>query len=245
MMSRLAVEEIAARNPAAVVVKGDLTADGRPEEYAAFLRLLRHCLGDRLTHVRGNHDCYRNQDYASEPVQVVPGPRGAGGPPRHVPSRPHQRDASCGPARAARRVGQRADPPGPSSSATIPSGTPATSRAAMTSSALLPDPTDALLHVFERRRRLVTYAAGHTHRNHVVEVAGVPSSTSGRSRTSPGRGASTRSSTQGSSRWCTGSPHPEGLRWAERTRAMYLGAYGEYAYGSLEERCRLLPSRGG
>ena len=37
MMNRGAIAEIAAIDPAAVVVKGDLTADGRDEEYAAFL----------------------------------------------------------------------------------------------------------------------------------------------------------------------------------------------------------------
>ena len=55
-MNRGAVAEMAAIDPAAVVVKGDLTVGGDPaEEYQAFLDAYR-VFGDRLHHVRGNHD---------------------------------------------------------------------------------------------------------------------------------------------------------------------------------------------
>jgi len=244
MMSRLAVEEIAARNPAAVVVKGDLTADGRPEEYAAFLDCYGTAFGDRLTHVRGNHDCYRNQDYASEPVQVV-----------QVPGALVVLLDTCRPGhtngtlRADQleqldELGQRADRP-----VIVLGHHPIWDARYEPRSddvfSLLPDPTDALLHVFERRRRLVTYAAGHTHRNHVVEVAGVPFVDVGALKDFPGAWCEYQIFDAGILQVVHRVAHPEGLRWAERTRAMYLGAYGEYAYGSLEERCRLLPSCGG
>lgn len=37
--------------------------------------------------------------------------------------------------------------------------------------------------------------------------------------------------------------HHEALAWSERTSAMYQGAFREYAYGTLAERCRLIALR--
>ena len=67
LMNRAAVDEIADIDPTAVVVKGDLSLDGAPEEWAAFERCYREPLGERLHVVRGNHDAYRFQtDYAGD-----------------------------------------------------------------------------------------------------------------------------------------------------------------------------------
>jgi hypothetical protein len=33
---------------------------------------------------------------------------------------------------------------------------------------------------------------------------------------------------------------PDALVWTERTRAMYGGAYHDYAFGALDDRCLLL-----
>ena len=63
MMNSGAIAEITAIDPAAVIVKGDLTADGRDDEYAAFLRFYGGAFGERLHTVRGNHDGYRGQTY--------------------------------------------------------------------------------------------------------------------------------------------------------------------------------------
>ena len=75
LMSRAAVTEIAAIDPAAVLVKGDLTASGLVGEYDAFLQCYLDSFGDRLLHVRGNHDAFSGRHYASEPCQemVLPG----------------------------------------------------------------------------------------------------------------------------------------------------------------------------
>ena len=70
-MNRGAIEEIAAIDPDAVLVKGDLTCDGLDEEYAAFLEAYGGAFGDRLHHVRGNHDAYRHQTYAPEGPQRI------------------------------------------------------------------------------------------------------------------------------------------------------------------------------
>src|SRR3546814_14960033 len=72
-MNRGAIQEIRAIEPDAVVVKGDLTSDGTQEQYDDFLAAYGPAFGDRLTHVRGNHDAYRHQSMAPEgppPVDV-------------------------------------------------------------------------------------------------------------------------------------------------------------------------------
>ena len=72
LMSRGAVAEMqaseAATGPfAAVLVKGDLSQDGTPEELGAFEACYRPAFGDRLHVVRGNHDAYRDQhDYEGD-----------------------------------------------------------------------------------------------------------------------------------------------------------------------------------
>ena len=75
LISRAAVTEIAAIDPAAVLVKGDLTASGLVAEYDAFLQCYLDSFGDRLLHVRGNDDAFSGRHYASEPCQemVLPG----------------------------------------------------------------------------------------------------------------------------------------------------------------------------
>ena len=75
-MNRGAVAEIAAIDPAAVIAKGDLTADGMDEEFAAFEACYGAAFGDRLHVVRGNHDAYRGQ---------VGPPRRPGGRPARRP----------------------------------------------------------------------------------------------------------------------------------------------------------------
>ena len=76
MMNSGAIAEIAAIDPAAVIVKGDLTADGHDEEYAAFRQFYGGAFGDRLHTVRGNHDGYRGQTYESGDREIVlPGVR--------------------------------------------------------------------------------------------------------------------------------------------------------------------------
>ena len=69
VMNEAAVAEIVAaddvRSPSCV--KGDVTSDGRAEEFAAFEACYRPPFGDRLHVVRGNHDCIAGQDvYAGD-----------------------------------------------------------------------------------------------------------------------------------------------------------------------------------
>ena len=64
-MNHGAVAEIAAIDPAAVIVKGDLSTDGTDEEWAAFEACYRTAFGERLHVVRGNHDAYQRPGRAT------------------------------------------------------------------------------------------------------------------------------------------------------------------------------------
>src|SRR6476620_5295844 len=61
LMNGAVVDEMLALDPDVVVVKGDLTDSGRAEEYEAFLACYGR-LGERLHHVRGNHDAMRDPE---------------------------------------------------------------------------------------------------------------------------------------------------------------------------------------
>ena len=77
VMNAGAVDEMAAIEPAAVVVKGDLTSNGSELEYRTFLDMYGSAFGDRLHHIRGNHESYYHADFARWPTQelVLPGVR--------------------------------------------------------------------------------------------------------------------------------------------------------------------------
>ena len=73
-MNYAAAAEIAAIDPAVVIVKGDLSADGTADEWAAFEQCYGTAFGDRLRVVRGNHDAYQHQDaYAGDQWIELPG----------------------------------------------------------------------------------------------------------------------------------------------------------------------------
>ena len=89
-MNAAAVAEIAAIDPDAVIVKGDLSSDGTDDEWAAFEACYRVPFGERLHVVRGNHDAYRGQTgYAGDQWIELPGPRP--GPARHDDRHGHHR----------------------------------------------------------------------------------------------------------------------------------------------------------
>ena len=74
VMNRGAVAEMAAINPAAVIVKGDLSLDGQQSEWNAFEACYRTAFGERLHVVRGNHDSYHGQTtYAGDHWIELPG----------------------------------------------------------------------------------------------------------------------------------------------------------------------------
>jgi Icc protein len=239
-MNGAAVEEMAALEPDAVLVKGDLTADGRDEEYADFLRFYQEAFGDRLFHIRGNHDAYRGQALAPDQPFVIdlPGARlavldttvpfKAGGAidavqlawledvaydtrPRNVLVFGHHHVWSPG-------------------SKTRPA----------TYFGVNPDDSERLIDLFARTPILAGYFAGHTHRNRVrrfpttgdvpwVEVACV--------KDFPGAWAEYRVFEGGVLQVFHRIRRPDALSWTERTRAMFNGLYQDYAFGTLADRC--------
>jgi Icc protein len=244
MMNRCAVAEMAAREPAAVVVKGDLTTRGTHDEYHAFLDMYQPAFGERLHHVRGNHDAYFGETFADEaPFSVeLPGVTLA------VLDTAVPGLASGGISTEALawldQIGAEADRPvlvfghhhpwNPDAG-TRPEGY----------FGVNPDDSEKLVAVVARHDRMVGYFAGHTHRNRVrhfsatgdvpwVEVASV--------KDFPGAWAEYRVFEGGILQVFHRISAPEALRWSDKTRAMFGGLYETYAFGTLTDRCFAIPT---
>ncbi|QXC60027.1 metallophosphoesterase [Aquihabitans sp. G128] len=244
VMNRGAVTEIAALGPDAVIVKGDLTSNGTVAEYEAFRAAYEPAFGDRLTVVRGNHESYNRAPYAREAFQevVLPGVVLAvldtsvdGEVAGTVTAEQLEQVDELG-ARADRPVllfghhhlGDRHSP-----------------EKADQSFGIDVDASEALLAVVARRPRVRGYFAGHTHRNRVrrfaatgdvawVEVACV--------KDYPGAWAEYRVHEGGVVQVEHRISTPEALAWTEQTRHMYAGLYRDYAFGTLADRCFVLPA---
>ena len=243
LMNAAAVAEMAAlrdgAGPDAVVVKGDLTAAGTQEEYEAFLACYEPAFGARLHHVRGNHDGYHGGTYASQPVQevVLPGVTLAVLDTTRQGETPGQVTGEQ--LEWLDELASRADVPvlvfghhhvWAPGSATRPDAY----------FGIHPDDSERLVEVFVRRRALVGYFAGHTHRNRVrrfpatgevpwVEVSAV--------KDFPGAWAEYRVFEGGILQVFRRIASPAALAWTEKTRTMYAGLYGQYAFGELADRC--------
>jgi predicted phosphodiesterase len=238
VMNRGAVAEMQAIDPAAVLVKGDLTAEGTVKEYDAFLATYG-VFGDRLHHVRGNHDAFHGATFASDAPFVVelPGVRLAvldtvipgreSG--RVTPETLEWLDAVAADSDRPVLVFGHHHPWDPSSRHR-PDGY----------FGINPDDSEALIEVAARRPRIRGYFAGHTHRNRVrhfaaagpipwVEVACV--------KDYPGAWAEYRVFETGILQIHRRISTPEALRWTEQTRQMFDGAYASYALGAIEDRC--------
>jgi 3',5'-cyclic-AMP phosphodiesterase len=241
VMNRGAVEEIAAVSPDAVVVKGDLTCAGRDEEYEAFLRFYGDAFGERLHHVRGNHDAYEGQTYAADaPKEVeLPGVRLAildTVIPFRTTGQVSAEQLEWLDELGARSAGDRP---------VLVFGhhhvwSPESRSREATYFGINPDDSERLVEVFARRPALAGYFAGHTHRNRVrrfaatgatpwVEVACV--------KDFPGTWAEYRVFEGGILQVHRRISTPEALAWSEKTRGMYGGVYYDYAFGRLEDRC--------
>ncbi len=241
-MNRAAIEDIAAIDPAAVVVKGDLTAFGTMAEYERFLEFYRGAFGARLHHVRGNHDAYYGETFAADaPFAVdLPGVRLA----VLDTSIPHMAsgrvstesltwldDVCADAARDGRRV--------------VVFGhhhvwSPLSRSREAGYFGIDPDSSEALIDVVARHAVIAGYFAGHTHRNRVrrfpttgdrpwVEVACV--------KDFPGAWAEYRVFEGGILQVFRRISGEAALAWTERTRGMFGGLYPDYAFGSLDDRC--------
>jgi Icc protein len=244
-MNQGAVEEIAAVDPAAVIVKGDLSNDGLPVEWAAFEACYRAAFGERLHVVRGNHDGYRMQhEYAGDQWIELPGvsialvdtvtPGQTGG--RLLPEQLDWLDAH---ARASDRpvmvLGHHQQSIGGGGEGVHFGLDPASS--------------DALDDVTARRPAILAYAAGHTHRHRVRSMthSGVPSIEVGCVKDVPGTWAEYRVHEGGVLQVVHRISTPAALAWSERCRHLYADFgldYSEYALGTLTDRCFAIGLRG-
>lgn len=249
-MNAGAVSEIATlrdgAGPDAVVAKGDLTTHGTSEEYEAFLACYGR-FGDRLHHVRGNHDAQLGEAFAATPTReiVLDGATLAvldTTIPQHHTGRvlPDQLDWLD-------ELGARADRP------ILVFGhhhpwDPGSGTRSQDYFGINPDDSEALIGVLARRRAFAGYFAGHTHRNRVrrfLALPGVPVAEVASVKDFPGAWVEYRVFEGGILQVLRRVSTRAALVWTNRTRRMFHGAYAEYSFGSLADRCFVISPRGG
>jgi 3',5'-cyclic AMP phosphodiesterase CpdA len=248
VMNHAAATEMAEIDPAAVIVKGDLTADGHQVEWDAFEECYRVPFGDRLHVARGNHDAYRHQnEYAGDQLIALPGvivalldtaiPGVTTG--TITTEQIDWIDDVCADAdrpvfvmgHHQQWIGSGPDP-----------------KRSNDYFGLHPDASDRLDDLAVRRTAIVAYAAGHTHRHRVRSMArsGVPSIEIGCTKDFPGTWAEYRVYEGGIMQVVHRMSTPEALAWSESCRGLYsdFGVdYATYALGELADRCFTIPLR--
>jgi predicted phosphodiesterase len=239
LMSRAAVAEISAIDPVAVVAKGDLTASGLVGEYETFLECYLGAFGDRLVHVRGNHDAFTGRRYAAEPCQeiVVPGAILA-----VIDTVIEGRDS--GQVRSEQlewldELAARADRP------VLVFGhhhawKPGSTNRAADYFGINPTDSERLVEVVARRTSINGYFAGHTHRNRVrrfAETGEVPYVEVACVKDFPGSWAEYRVFEGGILQVHRRLSSSGALAWSEQCRNLFWGMYPGYALGRLEDRC--------
>ncbi len=237
VMNEAVVAEAAMTTPSLVVVKGDLTDEGRPSEIAAFRQLYRGTFGTRLLYVRGNHDCYEGSQYADWPVQVsdLDGAR--------VVVLDTARRFTVGGTLDAAQI-DAVDALAQSTTLPVllfghhPLSTP---EHPLTPANSIDEHAGALLlECLGRHDNLIAYLAGHTHRcrrqvhrgTDLIEVACV--------KDFPGAWAQYLIGTKGITQVLHRARRPDAVAWAEQTRHLFDGYYGAYALGELSDRSFLL-----
>jgi len=244
VMNRAAVREIAAIDPVAVVVKGDLTSRGTVEEYDDFLAAYGG-FGDRLHHIRGNHESYNHATFATDgPFAVdLPGVRLA------VIDTSLDGMASGGIEPAT--LAWLDDLAAGSDQPVLVLGhhhvwSPESLNRPANYFGINPDDSEALVALVARRPSIRGYFAGHTHRNRVrrfgatgsvpwVEVAAV--------KEFPGTWAEYRVFEGGILQVHRRISSPEALEWTEKTRHLYADTFFDYAFGQLADRCFPIATR--
>jgi Icc protein len=249
LMNRSAADEIAAIDPTAVIVKGDLSCDGTEAEWSAFEACYSR-FGDRLHVTRGNHDAYEGQHrYAGDQWIELPGisialldtvvPRATPGDltgdqidwlAEHLSAAASDRPVLLlGHHQQWIRGAEDAD----SSEALF---------------GLQPGASDALDGLCAADRRVIGYAAGHTHRHRVRRMvrSGAASIEVGCVKDFPGAWAEYRVFEGGVMQVVHRVSAPAALAWSNRCRWLYrdFGVHYEaYAMGDLSARCFVFDPR--
>lgn len=244
-MNQAAADEIAAAGITTVIVKGDLTSDGQDEEFDAFERCYRDRFGSGLHVVRGNHDSYRGQERCVGDARIdLPGVTIAlidTVIPEHTTGqvRAHTLEwldeLAAGADRSVIVMGHHQQW--------------TNGRRSPDYFGINPDDSDALTDVIARRRSIVAYSAGHTHRHrvrHLAGAGGVPSIEVGCTKDFPGTWAEHRVYEGGIVHVVHRMSSPAALAWSERCRHLYLDFgidYETYALGELDDRCFVIEHR--
>lgn len=239
MMNAAAVTEILAIDPVAVIAKGDLTTNGIVSEYERFLACYAPAFGERLHHVRGNHDAYHGEDFADTAVQRIDVP----GATLAVLDTAIPRKASG--RVTAEQLAWLEDLAAEVDTPVLVFGhhhpwDPASKERPPEYFGINPDDSERLIDAFARHRNIRGYFAGHTHRNRVRRFAAtgdVPFVEVACVKDYPGAWAEYEVHEGGIIQLHHRISSPEALIWTERTRAMFMGMYPGYSFGSLDDRC--------
>jgi predicted phosphodiesterase len=238
-MNRAVVGEMRVLAPDASVIKGDLTSRGTDDEYAAFLAMYG-TLGERMFHVRGNHDAMRDPAMAIEDAPyaieltgvtlavvdtVIPRTDGGQLSADQVQWLDDLATEATGPVLVFGHhyLWDLASP----------TRNPHTF-------GINPDDSEALAGVVARRENIAGYFAGHTHRNRIrrfPEARDIPFVEVACTKDYPGAWAEYRIYEGGYTQVLRRVTEPAAFAWAERTRGMFAGLYTDYALGPLEHRC--------
>ena len=238
LMSRAAAREIAALEPEVVIAKGDLTSDGRVEDFETFLDCYAP-VADRLEWIIGNHESYHRNDIAPNAPRNIELPGltvalidtvWAGRDGGRVPAEQLDwlSDVAAGSDLPVFVMGHHhiwspdwGDPPDDYFG-------------------IRPTDSVGLIDVVSRHRNIWAYAAGHTHRNQVVRIASTgefPWIEVACVKDFPGSWAEYRVYEGGILQVHRRVSDPDALVWSDSCRVIYPFDYVEYAFGSLRDRC--------
>lgn len=239
VMNRAAIEEMRAIDPDRVIVKGDLTNAGLPEEYARFLEFYGGAFGDRLHHIRGNHDAYDNETIQCENrkridldgvtlITLDTVRPGSSGGTVYAEDLAWLDAIACEATQPILVFGHHHI------------WNPATPYRSEDYFGIQPDESEQFIALVARRPAIRGYFSGHTHRNRVrylPETGDVPWVEVGCVKDFPGNWAEYRVCERGIVQVTHRISAPDALAWSEKTRAMFDGSYFDYAFGSLADRC--------
>ncbi|HUF82961.1 MAG TPA: metallophosphoesterase family protein [Acidimicrobiia bacterium] len=238
-MNRAVIAEMTALDPDAVVVKGDLTDVGTADQYQAFLDAYG-ALGERMYHVRGNHDAMTDPTIAAADAPfeialngatlavldtVIPGLERGQITHHQLSWLDELAVEATGPVMVFGHhhmwnldADHRSD----------------------SYFGINPDDSEALAAVVARRENIVGYFAGHTHRcrlRRFPEARNVPFCEIACTKDYPGAWAEYGVYEGGYTQIVRRAAAPEAMVWTEKTRTMFAGLYREYALGELDHRC--------
>ncbi len=238
VMNHGAIDAIERCDPDAIVVKGDLTDKGSESEYDAFLRAYTR-LGDRMHHVRGNHDAMISETIAATgpfavaldgvTLAVLDTVRPGSDRGRISTAQLEWLDDVARDATAPVLVFGHHHPWDPNSRERRDDYF-----------GINPGDSEALCAVIDRRPAIAGYFAGHTHRTRVrrfAQARNVPVVEIACVKDYPGAWAEYRVYEGGYIQLTRRIENAAALAWSEKTRAMFAGLYRDYALGRLEDRC--------